>query len=203
MPPKKGKGKGKGKKKGGDGDDDGGDISNNPVALAKAYEMQNAALRRQLAERTDAATEAIKARRELSERVETLKKDFEEERDSTFEITADMTRQYKAMQEELLGRINSLENTINDLKDKLEESKVTLERTIKEKDEVIDSKEDEIAQLRSKMEEMASEFGDMLQETLKKMSERIEVSNSKWESDTGVPVIRKLEEFNMGGAGGR
>lgn len=36
------------------------------------------------------------------------------------------------------------------------------------------------------------------------MSENIEVSNSKWESETGVPVIRKLEEFNMGGgAGGR
>lgn len=51
--------------------------------------------------------------------MEALQKDFEEEKDSTFEITADMTRQYKAMQEELLARINQLENTINDLKDKL------------------------------------------------------------------------------------
>ena len=30
-----------------------------------------------------------------------------------------MTRQYKAMQEELLGKINELQNTINSLKDEL------------------------------------------------------------------------------------
>lgn len=161
--------------------------------------MQNDALRRQLAERTDTATAALKARRELQERVEQLKRDFDEEKDGTFEITADMTRQYKAMQEELLGRINQLESTINDLKDKLEESKVTLERTIKDKDEIIASKEDEIAQLKSKMEEMATEFGEMLNETLKKMADRIEISNSKWEGDTGIPVIRKMEEFHLSG----
>lgn len=38
---------------------------------------------------------------------------------NTFDITADMTRQYKAMQEELLGKINELQNTINALKDEL------------------------------------------------------------------------------------
>ena len=38
---------------------------------------------------------------------------------NTFDITADMTRQYKAMQEELLGKINDLQNTINSLKDEL------------------------------------------------------------------------------------
>mmetsp|Transcript_12463 Transcript_12463/g.29563 ORF Transcript_12463/g.29563 Transcript_12463/m.29563 type:complete len:201 (-) Transcript_12463:21-623(-) len=198
MPPKK-KGKGK-KKKGGDGADDGGVLTDAQKAAQYQYLAQ--ALSRQLAERGDATTEALRERRELTAKMEALKRDFEEEKEGTFEITADMTRQYKAMQEELLARINQLENTINSLKDKLEDSKVTLERTIKEKDAVIEAKDEEIAQLRSKMEEMASEFGDMLQETLKKMSERIEVSNSKWESDTGVPVIRKLEEFNMGGGAG-
>lgn len=71
------------------------------------------------AERTDSAVTSIKAKRELQERVEQLKKDFDDERRDTFEITADMTRQYKAMQEELLNKINSLENTISELKDRL------------------------------------------------------------------------------------
>jgi hypothetical protein len=31
--------------------------------------------------------------------------DFEEEQKATFELTRDMTRQYKGMQEELLGRV--------------------------------------------------------------------------------------------------
>ncbi len=35
-----------------------------------------------------------------------------------------MTRQYKAMQEELLGKINDLQNTINSLKDDLGASNV-------------------------------------------------------------------------------
>lgn len=30
------------------------------------------------------------------------------------------------------------------------------------------------------------------------MNERIEVSNSSWEKETGVPIIKKLEEFNLG-----
>lgn len=65
------------------------------------------------------AIQAMKARRELQERVEQLKGDFDEEQKGTFEITANMTRQYKAMQEQLLNEINKLENTINELKDKL------------------------------------------------------------------------------------
>ena len=71
------------------------------------------------AERSEAAIAAMKARRELQERVESLKGDFDEEQKATFEITANMTRQYKAMQEQLLNEINKLETTIDELKDKL------------------------------------------------------------------------------------
>lgn len=50
-----------------------------------------------------------------------LLQDFEKEKRDTFSITADMTRQYKAMQEELLKRLNLLENTIQEQKDQLGE----------------------------------------------------------------------------------
>ena len=36
-------------------------------------------------------------------------RDFEKEKEVIFDIAADMTRQYKGMQEELLSRINMLE----------------------------------------------------------------------------------------------
>jgi len=39
------------------------------------------------------------AKRELQERVAQLERDFEAEHVGTFEITQDMTRQYKSMQE--------------------------------------------------------------------------------------------------------
>jgi len=40
---------------------------------------------------------------------------------NTFDITAEMTRQYKAMQENLMGKIGVLEGEIHKLKDELGE----------------------------------------------------------------------------------
>ena len=46
-------------------------------------------------------------KRELKARVQQIEKEFEEEQEQTFEMRQDMTRQYKGMQEELLGRVRS------------------------------------------------------------------------------------------------
>ena len=56
----------------------------------------------------------------MRQRQAELLKDFEDEKQTTFAITADMTRQYKSMQEELMRRINTLESTIMEQKDQLE-----------------------------------------------------------------------------------
>jgi hypothetical protein len=57
------------------------------------------------AERTEEASRALAAKRELQARVEQISQDFEDEQRLTFEIRQDMTRQYKGMQEELLMRV--------------------------------------------------------------------------------------------------
>lgn len=59
-----------------------------------------------LAERSEEASKALAAKREYQGRIEQISKDFEEEQRQTFEITQDMTRQYKGMQEELLTRVS-------------------------------------------------------------------------------------------------
>ena len=74
---------------------------------------------------------------------------------------------------------------------------MTIEDTKEEKDKIIALKENEIQQMKLKMDQMAHEFGDMLKETLDKMSERIEITNSSWDSDSGVPITRKMEEFKI------
>ena len=58
-----------------------------------------------LAERTEDASRALSAKRELQARVEQISRDFEAEQEQTFEMRQDMTRQYKGMQEELLSRV--------------------------------------------------------------------------------------------------
>jgi hypothetical protein len=68
----------------------------------------------------------------------------------------------------------------------------------REKDRVIAAKNVEIQELKAKMVEMAQEFGEMLKETLDKMRERIEITNTSFEGDGGMPLMRRLEEFNLG-----
>ena len=106
-----------------------------------------------------------------------------------------MTRQYKGMQEELLSRINTLEETVQSLNDQLADSDIRQERLLKDKNAIIQMKDDEIAELKNKMDDMAEEFGEMLRETLEKMRERIEVSSSGSFDAPELPITQKLEEL--------
>ena len=98
MPPKKSAPK---KKEG--NPESGGDLTSE--MQAKMFMLTCQSLQLQLAERSEEASRALAAKRELQSRVEQISKDFDEEEKQTFEITQDMTRQYKGMQEELLGRV--------------------------------------------------------------------------------------------------
>ena len=82
------------------------------------------------------------------------------------EIISDMTRQYKSVEEELMNRINRLEerksNNNTEMK-KLEDTKAKLNTEIQE---IEREKGDEIGRLKKSIEEMASEFANMLKDTL-------------------------------------
>ena len=64
-------------------------------------------------------------KKECQEEVEKIKKDFEEEQKSAFEITRDMTRQYKGMQEQLVDRITQLSRTVQELQDSKDERPIS------------------------------------------------------------------------------
>ena len=66
--------------------------------------------------RTDAATRAIQTRDGLQEAYDQLKTDFDSERATTVAISANMTRQYKAMQDDFVQKINDKEAVILQLK---------------------------------------------------------------------------------------
>ncbi|KAF0714927.1 hypothetical protein AaE_011457 [Aphanomyces astaci] len=205
MGPKKDKKKGKDKKGADESADNGGVLT--PEDQVKMLGCVNRSLQLQLADRHEMAVKAMEAKKELQGRVTDLQKDFEMGKTQTFGITQDMTRQYKSMQEELLNRINALENTNTELRDQLgtyvhtfELARVHLEEVKREKDGVIGSKNSEIQELKAKMEEMAAEFGDMLKETLDRMRERIEISNTSYDNESGQPMMRRLEEFNLSGS---
>ena len=102
MPPKKAPAK----KKSEGSPEDGGELT--PEAQINFYKMTCQSLQMQLAERSEEASRALAIKRELQKRVEQIAQDYEEEKKMTFEITQDMTRQYKGMQEELLSRVSAV-----------------------------------------------------------------------------------------------
>ena len=191
------------KKKGGDkkkDDKKGGDASAEMTEkeLLEQAKLRIESLEQQLVWREEKTQNALTAQKELQERVNHYHADFEREKEEIFDISADMTRQYKGMQEELIAQINKHEQTIAEQKDQLERSQLALEEVRRQMAVELALKDSEIAEQKQKMEDMAVEFGEMLKETLDRMSERIEVSNSNWEGEMGAGVAQRLKEFQSG-----
>lgn len=170
-----------------------------PETKAKMFMLTCQSLQVQLAERSEEASRSLAAKRELQARVEQISKDYEEEKSMTFEITQDMTRQYKGMQEELLARINKLEETVQDLNDKFAEAQAKNRNEVDQKDAIIRMKDDEIALLNKKLDDMAEEFTDMLSKTLEKMREKIEVNSGNFDAPD-VPIQHRMEEMKAAAA---
>lgn len=173
MPPKKKKAASSSKKA---TREDGAPLSS--ADEASMYQATCQSLQMQLADRTSEMGQIAEEKKNLEKKMSSLQTSLTEEHKAAFEITRDMTRQYKGMQEQLVDRITQLSRTVQDLEDKLEESQLRLEKNSKEKDDIIRLKDEEIDQMKARMEDMANEFGGMLKETLDKMRQRIEVDTS-------------------------
>lgn len=148
---------------------------------AKLYQFTCDSLRFQLAERSEAASIATTEQIQMKERLTVLTDECEKVKQDNLELTQQMTRQYKGMQQELLARINKLEDTICQLRDKLSGAEARQLNIIKEKDVIISDRENDIDELKMRMDAMADEFSRMLKETLDKMKERMEASTTNFD----------------------
>jgi len=166
--------------------------------LLEQARLRIESLEQQLVWREEKVQTALQGQRELQDRVTAYHTDFEREKEDIFDISADMTRQYKGMQEELIAQINKLEQTIAERDDQVEKLQVALEEVRRQMTVELALKDNEIEGQKQKMEDMAMEFGEMLKETLDKMSEKIEITNQGWEAGTGDSIARRLEEHKMG-----
>merc|ERR1712125_225593 len=102
---------------------------------------------------------------ELRAKVDQMEDDFKGEQNTTFAVTADMARQYKALQEELIFKINSLETQLTEQKEELDITNHELRELTKNKNDDIEYKEEQIKQLNDRMNEMSQEFANMFSET--------------------------------------
>merc|ERR1712232_1079097 len=92
--------------------------------------LQVYALERELEVKSAQAEEALRSEIELRAQVDQMEEDFKGDQSSTFAVTADMARQYKALQEELIFKINSLETQLTEQKEELDITNHELEQLI-------------------------------------------------------------------------
>lgn len=195
MPPKK---KGGSKKKA--GKKEGDEEETLDAGMQNTFLMrEQEALKFKLVMQTNKASGAEAVVRELRTRLLDLTQLYEKEKGNTFDIVADMTREYKAMKEEMLKKISDLESKNMQYKDKLAAARRELDDMVRQKDREIQQKDNAITEMKTKMDEMAKEFGQMLKQTLDKMSEKIVITNDySNEAQQENPVVRTFEDFNLG-----
>ncbi|EFJ48904.1 hypothetical protein VOLCADRAFT_90652 [Volvox carteri f. nagariensis] len=140
--------------------------------LARA-ETEILSLQHLLELRSHEALEARRSERMWRERMEAFTQALEQQKEDTLDITADMMRQYKGMQEQLLKKVADLETENRQFKKTIEERDSEIAKLQMEKEQQKRASDLEILQHQHKMEEMQVEFAQMLRETLDKMHERL------------------------------
>jgi len=126
---------------------------------------------------TNKAAESEAAVTELRCKLLDLQTAFEKEKQSKFDIVADMTRAYKSMK-------SDKDRHIEELKQQLAIKDASLAAADKEKRQLVEVHEDilkqkdkELSAKDAKMNEMAMQFQQMLEQTLKKMADKIVTTN--------------------------
>ncbi|CAJ1381808.1 unnamed protein product [Effrenium voratum] len=160
--------------------------------------MQVETLERELQVKSAQAEEAQRSELELRSRV--MEDDFKQEQNTTYAVTADMARQYKALQEELIYKINSLEIQLTEQKEELDITNHELKELTKDKDADIENKDQQIKQLNERMNDMSAEFASMLAETLDLMKLHINEKLSDaalGDADASRPdFTQRLQDFS-------
>lgn len=167
-----------------------------PEDKIKYLEGQTQSLQFQLAQRSETSASVSAKYEEMKQSLNEMNSKMQDEKKLKDNLTRDMTRQYKGMQDDLLNKINKRDNTIQDLTDALHKEKTDHLKALEDKDTIIQEKDDRILCLEEKMEEQCVAFAKMLEEALNQMKERIEVQSSCYD-EKSVPIQHRLEEFKF------
>ena len=109
-----------------------------------------------------------------------LQSELVNEKGKMFAISADMTNQYKQMQQQFLREIDSLKENISVQESELKAKDDAIRELNKQHESVVFKKDEEIKELKKKADEMSIEFAKMLKNLLGKMNEKIEIS--QWQN---------------------
>jgi len=164
-------------------------------------EALNKALEMQLAHKATATSAAERECRLLKEQVNTEVRKSAEQTQLTFDLTRDMTRQYKSMEDELLDRINVRESKILELMDEMSKIEKNHQLVLEgNKNEIENLKRDAFFQ-EDQMKSLTKRFVEMLQYINSQVNRNanlpyiLEHNEEKQDANYRVPMSTKLERF--------
>ena len=149
-----------------------------------------------IAERSEKYLEAEKITEELRIRIKDAEKAKNLSHQDMVDITSEMSRQYKTMQDNYKLQISTLEEELQNVRELLANTQNELINAREETKQVIQQKDNEIKNLKEQMEDITSEFGDMLTETIRKIADRIEISPEGYTGEGNV--ANKMAEIATG-----
>ena len=167
-----------------------------PEDKIKYLEGQTQSLQFQLAQRSETTASISNKYEEMKQSLHEMNMKMGSEKTLTHNLTRDMTRQYKGMQDDLLNKINKRDNTIQNLTDDLTKERADNVQALEERDDVIREKEEQIRSLEDKMDEQCGVFAKMLEDALEQLKERIEVQSACYD-EKAIPIQHHLEEFKF------
>lgn len=191
MPPKKAAKN----KKGASSSSNGLDLC--PEDQIKHLQCQITALQSELTVRSEAAAKAAAKRDKIKQQMVETTHLHEQEKEVSEAVIRDATRQYKAMKEQLLDKLNVRDNTIQDLRDELERKQKYHNDMVVEKDEIIQERDKEIRAIREKMDGLCSQFADMLGAALGNVTDFLE--RKAMEYDASEDIEQQLQAMYRGG----
>jgi dynactin complex subunit len=119
------------------------------------------------------AVEARRSERLWRERMDAFATSLAQQKEDTLDITSDMLRQYKAMQEQLLKRVAELEADNAAHKQQLVERDAEVARLQEELARMRKGCDLELVEYQKRMEDMQLDFTSMLRSTLDQMHARL------------------------------
>jgi predicted RNase H-like nuclease (RuvC/YqgF family) len=159
--------------------------------------------------RREAADEGLRRQGSLQDQCDGKTRHGVRDVDRTLAIAADLAREYKALQEELIASINSLESRLTEYREEAEMARHELALMARDKDDEIAIKDQVIFDLRMKINEMTSEFSLMLQNATSLMRQKLDEIKQLDVAASVVPVddalngktrvayLQRLQDFTM------
>lgn len=158
------------------------------------------ALKDHLAVRKEYARRSHEASEEWKQRMQRAEMTLEENDQNYRAVGADMTRQYKAMQNEMSIRIHQLEADLARTRAQLEKAEQDLAKTRAEYDKMAKEKDLTIETLTLKVNTMCVQFETLFHDYMDKLVEKVTAARGKWEKQsTAIQLQNKhlLLDFGL------